>query len=138
MTEEKTAEKETPEEKEDWFGTLLAEGVKPANRDNVMFDIDPDAFHGNKIALMKGQEQRAITILKKVAEQEFPGLDYEIDDHDVPYTRYFHIIARGGLRVAVIYYIYLTNDMKLSIYTDKALEDNARRALNRLLLQNDA
>ena len=138
MTEEKITEKENTKENTDWFSTLLAEGVTSANTDNVLYNIDPNEFHGNKVGLMKSQEQRAITILKKVAEQEFPGLDYEIDDHDVPWTRYFHITARGGLRTAVIYYIYLTSDMKLSIYTDKALEDNARRALNRLLLQNDA
>jgi len=138
VTEEKTTEKENTKEKEDWFATLFAEGVKSANRDNVLFDIDPNAFHGNRIALMKGQEQRAVAILKKVAENEFPGLKFEIDDHDVPYTTYFHITTRGGLRTATIYYIYLASNMVLSIYTDKALEDNARRALNKLLFEDDA
>jgi len=138
MAEEKEKEKGDDKEKEDWFATLFAEGVKSANRDNVLFDIDPNAFHGNRIALMKGQEQRAVAILKKVAKQEFPGLDFEIDDHDVPYTTYLHITTRGGLRVATIYYIYLASNMVLSVYTDKALEDNARRALNKLLLEDDA
>jgi len=138
MHEEKEKEKENTKESTDWFATLQAEGVKSANRENIMYDIDPDRFHGNKVALMKGQEQRAVAILKRVAENEFPGLKFEIDDHDVPYTTYFHITARGGLRVATIYYIYLASNMELSIYTDKALEDNARRALNKLLFEDDA
>ena len=138
MEGQKEEKKETPEENPDWLSTLMSEGVTSLKSEKFLFSIEPDKYKGNKVALMKAQEERAVSILKRVAEHEFPGLKFEVDDHDVPWTTYFHVTARGGLRVASTYYIHLSRDRILSIYTDEELENNARKALYSLLFQDDA
>ena len=142
MEEKKQEKKETPEkevkELPGWFEPLLAEGVTSASTSDYLFTVETSRYKGNKVALMKGQAKRAIAILKRVAEHEFPGLDYEIDDHDVPWTTFFRITARGGLRVARVYYVYMLVTDWIGIYSDKVLEENARKALYSLLLQGDA
>jgi len=142
MEEKKQEKKETPEkevkELPGWFEPLLAEGVTSASTSDYLFTVETSRYKGNKVALMKGQAKRAIAILKRVAEHEFPGLDYEIDDHDVPWTTFFRITARGGLRVARVNYVYMLVTNYINIYSDKALEENAREALYSILLQGDA
>jgi len=121
-----------------WFEPLLAEGVESATTSDYLFTVETSQYKGNKVALLKGQAKRAIAILKKVAEHEFPGLDFEVDDHEVPWTTFFRITARGGLRVARVYYVYMLVPDWIGIYSNKVLEENARKALYGILLQGDA
>ena len=100
MSEEKEQE-EKNKEKEDWFATLLSPGVKgEAGSEWYLFKVELDEFPGDKVALINSQKERAIAILKKVQEKEFPGLEYQVDDHAAFWERKLYIDAATKMREA--------------------------------------
>ena len=137
MTEEKTAEKETPEEKVDWTKTLLTAGVKAATSGAYLYDVDLREFKGDKVQLIRDQVQRAKDIIKQVVEREFNNIQYEVYDHEAIWKRELYIYAHNGLRNT--YMMFMDNDgvEELHILKDEVLQKRAREALNRLIFGKD-
>jgi len=96
-----------------------------------------EKFKGNKTELIKGQEQRAIAILEKVKEKEFPAIDYQVDDHAAIWERKLLIDAASKMRASELYFMDSSGLESMYIYTDEALEKHARFALTELLLSED-
>jgi len=98
--------------------------------------VELTQFHGNKVALIKGQEERAIAILKKVQEKEFPGINYQVDDHAALWERKLYVDSAEKMRQSEMQFMY-DDGSTLSIYNDATLESHARQALNDLLFNPD-
>jgi len=128
---------ENGKENTGWFDTLLTLGVKSAKSESYLFTIEMEKFRGDKIALIKGQEQRAIAILQKVAEKEFSGLSFQIDDHMVPFQREFDVVTADQSRSSAMYFMDNSGSHWLYVCTDEVLENHARYALTELLLSDD-
>ena len=137
MSEEAKEKQENTKESTDWFATLLAAGVKAENSEWFMFSVELSEFPGDKIALIRGQEQRAIAILQKVAEKEFSGLEYEIDDHAAIYEHKLLIDSSNKMRESEFPFMYYDPSGKVFIYNDATLQKYAREALNDLVFNSD-
>jgi len=138
---EETEQKEgDAKENQDWFSTLLAPGVRTSNpmfRDYRLFVIDLQEFTGDKIQLIRGQAERAKAIFSRVAEREFPGVEYEFDETEVLSERKLIVYTKDGRRSSVVVFMGNFGAVELYIYTDRELESDARAALNELLFGYD-
>jgi len=134
---EKTENLENGKEKPDWFDTLLALGVKSAKSEWFLYTVDLHEFSGDKVALIRGQEQRALAILQKIAQREFSGVQYQVDDHLVLWERKLLIDSADKMRESQMPFMRSDGSDKLFIYNDATLEKYAREAFNDLLFNAD-
>jgi len=135
---EEAKEKEENKESTDWFKPLLAPGVKGENGSEwYLFSVELDEYSGDKTALIKGQEERAISILKEVAQREFPGLEYQVDEHAAFWERKLYIDAATKMRESEMPFMDDQESNKLYIYNDATLQKFARQALNDLVFNPD-
>jgi len=99
--------------------------------------VDLDEFPGDKVALINSQKERAIAILEKVAKAEFPGVDYQIDEHAALWERKLLIDSAGKMREAEMPFMRNDGSNRLFIYNDSTLQKYAREALNDLVFGSD-
>jgi hypothetical protein len=137
VTEEKTTEKENTKEKEDWTKTLMADGVKSAESEAYLYDVDLHQYKGDKVKLIFAQEQRAIDIIKQVVKEEFGNIQYEIYDHEAIWKRELYIYAHNGLRNTYMHFADNDGVDELHILKDEVLQKRARDAFNRLVFAKD-
>jgi len=140
VSEQNQEKEENTKEKQDWFSTLLAPGVRASNpqfAEYRLFVVDLQEFTGDKIQLIRGQAERAKAIFSRVAEREFPGIEYEFDESDVISERKLVVYTKDGRRSSVVVFMGNFGAVELYIYTDRELESDARAALNELLFGYD-
>ena len=137
MEGQKEEKKETPEEKVDWRNTLLTAGVKAAESEAYLYDIDLRQYKGDKVKLILAQAQRAKDIIKQVVQEEFNNIQYEIYDHEAIWKRELYIYADNGLRNTYMHFADNDGVEELHVLKDEVLQNRARDALNRLLFAKD-
>ena len=130
MSEETGGEKE----KEEWRNTLMAKGVGFANQECYEYEIDMDKYDGDKVKLIRAQEERAIAMIDAVAEKEFPDVNYYFDLYDALYKRAIVVKGNYPLRQGIVYFMDNRRESFMYVLTDDELARRARRALDQLLL----
>jgi len=133
MAEEKKEKEENTKEKDDWLLTLLAPGVKSADSDVYAYDVDLNEYTGDKIALIRRQEQRAKNIIDEVAKKEFPSIEYDVDDYKALWNREIVLSAHSGLRSGYMFFADNDGSKVLHILKDEVLQKRARQAFNELV-----
>jgi len=125
---------QTGKEKEEWRNTLMAPGVTGANSEAYEYEIDMDKYSGDKVKLIRAQEERAIAMIDAVAEKEFPDVNYTFDLYDALYKRAIVVKGDYPLRQGIIYFMDNRHESFMYILSDDELARRARRALDQLLL----
>jgi len=112
----------------------LAAGVKAADSDIYLYEIDLNQFEGDKVELIKAQNFRALDIMVDVAKAEYPGVDFHADGYDALFKRGVSVTADYPLRSGYFEFMDNKHENLLYILNDAELKRRIRRALNQVVI----
>jgi hypothetical protein len=139
-SKETVTDKETsstsPVKEGNWMSTLLAPGVTKVQSKEFLgyeYEINMDVFTGDKIELIQQQAKRALEVLDKVAQKEFPNMPYYSNTEFAVDSRQIRISGDFPFRESVLHFMDNKHNY-IYVLTDAELEQRARHALNEILL----